>query len=124
LKHLKRKGLPVEKLEDLSILAIFQAYKNKNIVKEAIPIIVEQWLTFNSRSIEDVMAQNPIMNKKEVIASIKIIIQQNEQETIHDAAKKLSFFIGQVMKKIKGRFDGKMIVELTAKHLNDSSIVD
>ncbi|HEX9973612.1 MAG TPA: Glu-tRNA(Gln) amidotransferase subunit GatE, partial [bacterium] len=124
LKHLKRKGLPVEKLEYLSILAIFQVYKNNKIVKEAIPIIVEQWLTFNSRSIEDVMAQYPIMNKEEVIASIKTIIQQNGQETIRDAAKKLSFFIGQVMKQIKGRFDGKKIVELTAKHLYDSSIVD
>ena len=117
LKHFKRKGLPVGKLDDSDILAIFEAYKNKKIVREAIPLIVEQWLNLNSRPIEDVTAQYLIMNDEEVISIIEHVIQKNEREAINDKTKKIAFLIGQVMKKIKGRFDGRTVADLVEQQI-------
>jgi glutamyl-tRNA(Gln) amidotransferase subunit E len=112
LKHLTRKGLPVKKLDDRSVIAIFDAYKNKKIVKEAIPLIVEEWLNLNSRPIEDVMAQHPIMEENDVLSIIKESIKNNDLEMIKDDRKKLPYLIGKIMKQIRGRFEGRKIIEL------------
>ncbi|UCE06454.1 MAG: GatB/YqeY domain-containing protein, partial [bacterium] len=117
LKHFKRKGLPVGKLGDDSIISVFKAYKNNHIVKEAIPVIIENWLNVNARPIEDVTAQYPIVNERELLLIIKKAIDENDLNTYHDGAKKLSTVMGKVMKKIKGRVDGKIVAELTAKHI-------
>jgi glutamyl-tRNA(Gln) amidotransferase subunit E len=112
LKHFKRKRLPVERLDQDAIITIFKSYRDKRIVKAAIPFIVENWLNENSRPIEDVISQYPIMKEAEVISIINSIIQANEKAMIPDQSKKRAFLIGQVMKKIRGRFDGRKIVEL------------
>jgi glutamyl-tRNA(Gln) amidotransferase subunit E len=117
LKHFKRKGLPVGKLGDDSIISVFKAYKNNQIVREAIPVIIENWLNLNARPIEDVIAQYPIINERELLSKITEVIDENDLNTYHDEATKLSYVIGKVMKMIKGRVDGKIVAELTTKHI-------
>ena len=117
LKHFKRKGLLIEKLDNNLIITVFQAYKNNHIVKEAIPVIIENWLNLNARPIEDVIAQYPIVNERELLLIIKKAIDENDLNTYHDNVTKLSNVMGKVMKKIKGRVDGKIVAELPAKHI-------
>jgi glutamyl-tRNA(Gln) amidotransferase subunit E len=117
LKHFKRKGLPVGKLGDDSIISVFKAYKNNQIVREAIPVIIENWLNLNARPIEDVITQYPIINERELLSKITEVIDENDLNTYHDEATKLSYVIGKVMKMIKGRVDGKIVAELTTKHI-------
>jgi len=118
LKHYKRKGLPIDKLNLNSIMTVFRAYKNKKIVREAIPIIVENWLNLNTHPIEQAIAQYSITTEENVLLTIKEIINKNESVKIHDHTKKVSYLIGKVMKKFKGRIDGKVVADLTAKLLS------
>jgi glutamyl-tRNA(Gln) amidotransferase subunit E len=120
LKHFKRTGLPVGKLDGDLIMPVFQAFKNNQIVKEAIPLIVENWLSLDSRPIEAVINQFPILNKEQLISTIKETIQKNDQETIPDDTKKLSFIVGKAMKKLNGRASGKVVVDLVKKQLKIS----
>lgn len=116
LKHFKRKGLPVETLDHDSIMAVFKAYRDNRIVKDAIPVIVENWLKENFRPIEDVVAQYPVLNEADVIANVKLAIQAHEKETFQDGTKKKAFLMGQVMTKIKGGFEGRKILDLLTGH--------
>ena len=116
LKHFKRKRLPIETLDHHSIISVFKAYRDNRIVKDAIPLIVEHWLNENSCPIEDVVSQYSIMNEADVIANIKLAIQANEKETFLDGTKKKVFLMGKVMDKIKGRFEGRKILDLLIGH--------
>lgn len=117
LKHFKRTGLPVGKLNGDSIMPVFQAFKNNQIVKEAISLIVENWLSLSSRPIEAVIAQFPILTKEQLLLTIKETIQKNNLKTIHDEKKKLTFIVGKTMKKLNGRASGKVVVDLIEQQL-------
>jgi len=119
LKHFKRKELPVEKLDDNTIDSVFTAYKKNKIALEAIPIIIEKWLNLNSRPIEETIAQYPILNESDISMIIKETIQNNEMAAIDDNTKKIRFIIGRVMRKNKGRMEGRLVAELTRKILNN-----
>lgn len=112
LKHLKRKRMPVDRLEHELIITIFNAYRTNKIAKDAIPLIVENWLNENMHSIEDVISKYQIMIDEDVAAIIKQTIKKNEKEMIRDETKKKTFLTGQIMKEINGRFEGRKVVEL------------
>jgi len=117
LKHFKRTGLPVAKLDKNTIFSVFNAYKEHKIVPEAIPIIIEKWLNQNARPIEELIAQYPIMTKEDTALIIKATIQNNDVESIRNDVKITRFIVGKVMNKIKGKMEGKVVVELTKKIL-------
>lgn len=117
LKHLKRKGVPVEKLGNDSIIAVFKAYQANRIVKEAIPLIVENWLNLDSRQIEDMIAQYPILSEIDIVSIINETIQKSDLEAIDDDAKKAAYFIGKVIKKTKGRVAGRVVANLIVKKI-------
>ncbi len=118
LKHLKRKGLPIARLNDGIIFSIFSVYSDHRIVKGAIPMIIENWLNQNSRSIESVMAQFSMMNEGEVLSAVIETIEKNDQKKILCESKKISYLIGAVMKKIRGRIAGKVVADLVIAQLN------
>ncbi len=117
LKHIKRKGLPVEKLNEDTIFLVFDAYQKNEIVKDAIPVIVENWLNPNTRSIEEIITEYPIIDKNDILTIIKETIQNNALENVDDNAKKVAYITGKVMKMIKGRHEGKVIVDLVANRV-------
>lgn len=119
LKHFKRKGLPVWQLGDDSIIAVFEAYKNKQIVKEAIPLIVKDWLSLDNRPIQAIITQYPILGKQELLSMMKAIFKDNF-EMIHDEGKRSAYVMGRLMKKIKGKVEGKMAMDLLVKHIGSS----
>jgi len=120
LKHFRREGLSTNFLDDNSILAIFKAYKEKKIVKEAIPLIVETWLNQNTRLIENVITQYSIWDQQELISIIKKIIEENGSLNIRDFSKKVRYLIGLVIRKVKGKASGKVVSDLTAQLLDSN----
>jgi glutamyl-tRNA(Gln) amidotransferase subunit E len=117
LKHLKRKGLPVAILSGDTIISVFNAFKKNKIVKDAIPLIFENWLNLNSLPVEEMIAQYPIMNENDILSIIKETINKNDLEKIDDDAKKVAYIIGKIMKKIQGRADSNLVVNLITKQL-------
>ncbi len=117
LKHLKRKGLPVSRVTDDLIFSIFNAYSSHRIVKEAIPMIIENCLDQNSQPLESVIAQFAVVNEREIRSIVRETIN-NKRELNLDESKKLSYLIGQVMKLINGRVAGKVVTDLVIAQLN------
>ncbi len=120
LKNLKRKGLPIHSIDNSSILAVFKAYVEKKIVRESIPLIIENWLQSNTSPIENIISYYQIISESELREIIKETQNELHSFFIHDEIKKFSYLMGLVMEKVRGRVNAKMVADLTAKVLKVS----
>jgi len=118
LKHLKRKGLPIARLTDHHIMILFEALQKQQIVPEAIPIILEQWLSHPSSSIESLLAQYQIVNHNEVRQIVHKVIEQFGGEPMADPTKRFSYLMGKAMIQLRGRVPGKAVAAFLRDQLS------
>lgn len=119
LKHLKRQGLPVDKVDEDTVLAIFKAYVEQRIVAEAIPFIIRSWLRANHRPIEAVIADFSILPEAKIAAIIQERAKQASDLRFKDDTKRRSYLIGLVMKRLRGFASGRIVVDMIDRMLNE-----
>ena len=107
LNRLRRKKLAVDKISNEQFMAVFNALKNKEIFKQAIPLIIEKWINNDSQSIENVISDFCIMSDSELVKSIQANGKKSELSEIMDLNKKHRYLMGLVMEKIRGKASGK-----------------
>ncbi len=118
LKHFRRKGFAVDKLINDKIIAVFDAFKSKKIVKEAIPLIVENWIRNNSATIENLISNFQILNESELEKLIWNFGENKTLSEIKEVSKKHRYLMGLVMENMRGRAEGKKVSELVSNFLN------
>lgn len=106
LKDLKRKGIEI-RLEDSNILDIFSAIEKKQISKESLPEIIE-YLT-KGLILREILEKLKPLSEKELREIIKKVIDKNKNLV---KEKRISALIGEVMKTVHGRVEGKKVVKV------------
>jgi len=119
LRYLRRKKLAIDKISNEQFMTVFSALKNKEIIREAIPIIIENWISDNSQPIENVISEFNIMGDSELEESIQTNGKKSELSEIKDAEKKHRYLMGLVMGNVRGRVEGKKVSEFVTKFLEE-----
>ena len=117
LKYFKRQGFMMKNLDDASILSIFKAYDQKQIVKDAIPLISYEWLNGNAQSIDNVICGFSKMDKSDVLKIIKEQLGTLDLTKIKEFSKKKNYAIGLMMRRVRGKIDGKIVADLVDQYL-------
>jgi len=120
LTYFKRKSMPIEQLSDEVIFKVFEAFHHQKIVKEAIPIIIQSWLFDTSQSIDKLISQYKIINISELKEKITEILKETEIVSNFDLEKQCRYVIGQVMQKVRGKIEGKIVAETVKTILIES----
>lgn len=106
---LRKDGYDTEYLNDDAYLNLFEAYKNGDIVREGLCYTMET-ICVNKGYTEMLMPD--IASKEEIAETIKIKKKELENETIRKPEKYNQILMGKVMDKLRGRANGKDVMEL------------
>lgn len=102
IKDLRRSGLDIGKVSETDFLQIFNALKNNKISKKAIPEILK--LIIEGHETKNAIKKFEKLSKGELRKILKNVIEENR-------GKPFSAIMGIAMSKIKGRADGKEVME-------------
>ena len=120
LKSLRRDGFPVENITDEKLIEVFKLLKNGVIAKEAIPEIL-QYLSENPEEdldeIVDKLGLRAIsMNELEKI--VENILRKNRELLIKKRERAFGAIMGDVMRIVRGKIDGKIVNEVVREKLS------
>ena len=118
LKDLRRRGLPIENISSAQLAYIFTLISNKKIGKEAVPELLE------------VAANNPGINESELLRGrgLESMTESELRKIIRDVIKRnpelarekrISPLMGDVMKLVRGRIDGKIVARVLQEELEN-----
>lgn len=119
IKYLKSEGYPVENLTDEHIEECIRVCAEGRVGKEAIPEMLKY------------LAQNPEDNVykaiktlglesvslEEVRSYVKTVVASKLREVREKGGKAFSIIMGEVMKKYRGRVDGRRVAEIVKEEL-------
>ncbi len=113
IKSLRREGVDVSRITDDKIRELFAEFTKGLFSKEAIPSILKS------------IAEAPEKKVKELIKAGKVNVKQLEEEALkileqnkhlkEDKRKAFKAIMGELMKKYRGKIDGKIIAEAVKK---------
>ncbi|MBN2091916.1 Glu-tRNA(Gln) amidotransferase subunit GatE [candidate division KSB1 bacterium] len=107
-KRLRRKGLPVERLDVSTMEAIFMALKNGQLSPDGIFALMEQ--AVSDEQFEKIRPMPPL-TPAEIEAMIRQAIQDLKARSFAaDHAEEI--LMGMVMEKVRGRVPGKKVMEM------------
>jgi glutamyl-tRNA(Gln) amidotransferase subunit E len=116
LKALRRKGIDVSIISDKNLVELFDLYAKGIFYREAIPIIIEKVSKNSFLSVEDIIVKNnlSVVTERELQDIIDQTIKDNQFKVFKSSKKKLldkmtNFYIGKVMRKLKGRINGQTL---------------
>lgn len=121
LRSLKREGVPIENLTDERIEEVFEALHNGLMAKEAIAVVLK------------LLAERPYLSVKEAVSKLGLKAISEEElkkivakvvraklELIRERGERaLGPIMGEVMKKVRGRIDGRKVSEVVRYFIRD-----
>src|SRR3989338_1907422 len=113
VKDLRRRGIPVENIQDSQLRELFSALELKKIAKEAVPQLLEKL----SRSPEMPLSTLPIQQFTEEDLR-KLVNKVFAQWPALVEEKKFSALMGEVMKEARGKIDGSIVHAAIEDELN------
>ncbi len=116
LKAVKREGYDVYKLSKKHFEEIFDAVNKGKVSKEAIEEIIKALCRNPQKNVESIIEELGLkaITKKEVE---KIIDEILEKDPALKKEKKFSAIMGEAMKVLRGKVDGKLVAEIIKKKL-------
>jgi glutamyl-tRNA(Gln) amidotransferase subunit E len=114
LKALSRKNIPIEKIPDDQIKAVFAALNEKKIAKEAIEEIFETMALKPTMNIDQILKELDIksISSDAVERIIDEVIAKNQQLIKEQGMRAFKPMMGDVMKVVRGKMDGKKVSDL------------
>ena len=111
LPELESSGLNTEKVSINNLTEIFKALNDRKIVKEAIPLLLEDYIKKGKLDI----SKYKVMNDAELEEIVRKIIKNNRDLISKVNAEKI--LMGIIMKEINGRADGARVNEILKKKM-------
>ena len=121
LKSLRRDGIPVENIKEEHFIQLFEAIANGIISKEAIPEVLTYFARNPGSTIESAIKELGL-RKITVEELEKIIIEkikENETKVRKLGMRAYGLLMGEVMKLVRGKIDGKIVSEAVKKKLSE-----
>ncbi len=133
LKHLRRKGVNINKISDAQIYQMFEAYKKNRFSKEIIPALLEKIATLSDKKstvhyelgFEKAYKKlkiNPISIKElqiEIKNAYKTYAKVLYKSKVNMRPRMERFLMGKIMNKVIGKVDGKTVRNELKKILNN-----
>lgn len=124
LKSLKRDGVPIENITDEHIEQAIALLAEGAIAKEALPNLFCK------------LAKEPFKTAREAAAEIGLetlsigeleniverAIEENKSKVLERRERAFSLIMGEVMKIVRGKIDGKIVAEVVKRKLDDALI--
>jgi len=107
ITDLKRKGFRIEKIHKKDFVEIFELVKKKEISKDSVPSALEMVINGNKNEIKKTLG---LMDDEEMEKIVKDIIKKNKD--LNEKA-----LMGLAMEKLRGRAEGKRVMEIVRKSL-------
>lgn len=114
LKDLKRRGFDTSNINESDFEKIFSAVKNGNTSKEAIPEILERVCT--GASVESIIKELRPLSEQELKKIIRKIFSSYPHLV---KEKRVSALMGEIMKEVRGRIDGKTVAKIFNQELEN-----
>ncbi|MEM1773444.1 MAG: Glu-tRNA(Gln) amidotransferase GatDE subunit E, partial [Desulfurococcaceae archaeon] len=110
---LRREGVPVDEISEDVLEDVVKALSEGIIAKEAVPDVLS-YLSRNpgvnvAKAIEDLGIKKP--GVEELDALIVNVINANRDKLLARSDKAFTIVMGEVMKTIRGKIDGKIVAE-------------
>ncbi|MCS7365196.1 MAG: GatB/YqeY domain-containing protein, partial [archaeon GB-1867-035] len=121
LKSLKRERVKIENITNQKIKTIFKYIEQGKIVKEAIPEILK-WLAENpDKNIDNALKALGVelIPTEELEKIIDEIINKNIQLIKNRGMKAIGPIMGEVMRKVRGKADGKKVNEIVKNKIKE-----
>ncbi len=121
-RSLKRDGLPMELISEETIVEMFKLVEKGVIVKEAVPEVLA-WLAKNpSKSVEEAVEALGIkaIPLSEVERIIDEVLKVKEPLIKERGVRAEKAIMGEVMKVLRGKVDGKRVSELVSRKLREA----
>jgi glutamyl-tRNA(Gln) amidotransferase subunit E len=122
-RNLKREGIPIEKIGDEKVEEVFRELSAGRLAKEAIPDILA-FLAKNENSTVGIAMEKLGMkgvSMEELDKVINEVIKKNLPLIKEKKMEALSALMGDVMKQLRGRVDGKTVNESLKRKLEQTT---
>lgn len=119
IKSLKRDGIPIENLSDEHMTEVFRLLEENRIAKEAIPEILS-WLAQHPEKNADEAIEAlglRTISEKELKELTRRIILEKENYVKKLKERAYGMLMGEVMKLVRGRIDGKKVSYIVREEL-------
>jgi len=118
LKDLKKRGIPIEKINDKHFMELFEFLRNKRIVREAIPNILKKIAMNPEKPVEEMIME--VITIEEVEKIIDTIIEERQDYIKKEGERAIKGIMGLVMKELRGMVDGKIVNSLVTKKIKST----
>ena len=120
LTALSREGVNIDNITDTHLLKVFEALASNKFSKEAIPEILTQLGEHPIKSFDEIVNKfGGGMSEEELDQIITKILNTSQNLIKERGMDAFSPLMGSVMKKARGRIDGKIVSELLQKRLKE-----
>jgi glutamyl-tRNA(Gln) amidotransferase subunit E len=120
LTNFERQGYDLAKLNDSTIVEIFQKVDRATLAKESIPIIFEKILNGESNNVDHAIGLLGIrpLSDNQIIQTIKDIIEENRDLISEKGDRAIGLLMGRCMSLFRGKVDGVKINSILREELN------
>ncbi len=121
LKTLKHEHVPIENITDTHLTQVFSLIAEGKLAKEALPEVL-RWIAENpTRSAEEAIKELGVelipLEKLEKIIEEKI--SENYQLIRERGLKAMSPIMGEVMREVRGKADGKVVSQIVRRKIQE-----
>ncbi len=126
LKSLKRNGVDVKKIGKKELIDIFKAIREGMAAKEAIPNIIAFLAQHSDLTLNKALEKLDLVpiSMEEAREIIDSIIKDNIHVLKRKREKAVKIVMGEAMKKLRGKMDGKEVYELVREAVESKLIGD
>ena len=121
LKGLKSEGLDVSLMDEQTLKTVLEKVGENILSKDAVPEILREYsLKKGEVSLEELIKKYTGIGVGELEKLIDEVIETLRETLLTKKEKAFNIVMGEVMKKVRGRIDGKVVAETVRKKLKEA----
>jgi glutamyl-tRNA(Gln) amidotransferase subunit E len=121
LKGLKSEGLDVSLIDEQTLKTVLEKVGENILSKDAVPEILREYsLKKGEVSLEELIKKYTGIGVGELEKLIDEVIETLRETLLTKKEKAFNIVMGEVMKKVRGRIDGKVVAETVRKKLKEA----
>ncbi|RLG78022.1 MAG: Glu-tRNA(Gln) amidotransferase GatDE subunit E [Thermoprotei archaeon] len=121
LKSLLAEGLDINKITDEHLRKLFAAVAQGKISKEAIPEVLKLWCKEPALTIDKIIDKLSLkpLTLEDLTRIVDEILMKHQDYVLSRGERAFGLIMGQVMKVVRGKIDGKTVAETVKKRLHE-----
>ncbi|MGQ4833051.1 MAG: Glu-tRNA(Gln) amidotransferase subunit GatE [Candidatus Asgardarchaeia archaeon] len=120
MKSLRREGIAIDEISEDHLLELFKLVSQGKINRDAIPRVLE-WISKNpNKPVHDAISALGLskLSEDELSIIIEELLQKNKEYIAEKGERAFGKLMGDLMKEVRGRADGKFVSEMLRKKLS------